>query len=318
MQRAWTKLLGLAFATACLAYFLLQAWKVAAATPIAWRGSPALEAMPAAMLGYLGAYAALALAWHCLLRGAALAPRLRCSIGIYLSAQIAKYLPGNVGQHVGRVVLATAHGLSGVRVGLTLLVEMALVVGVSCVLALPLAPMVFERVRAQGITPLAVLAIALGLAACAAVVLYLFRQHRIVGVLRTHLLAVREEARGGRGARWLGGAVALIVAGLLLAGGALALMVTAAMPSASWTAFATVIAVFCAAWVAGFLVPGAPAGVGIREAVLLAGLSPLLDRAAAVEVTLLFRALSLVADVAAFGVGHFLLRAGRRTVTPHG
>ena len=318
MQRAWAKLLGLAFATACLAYFLMQVWKVAAGTPIAWRGSPALQALPAATLAYLGAYAALALAWHCLLRGAALAPRLRTSLGIYLSAQIAKYLPGNVGQHIGRVVLASAHGLPGVRVGLTLLVEMALVVAVSCVLALPLAPVVLERIHAQGITPLAVLVIALGLAACAMVMLYVFRHHRFVGVLRTHLLAVRAEARDGRGARWLGAAVALVFVGLLLAGGSLAALVTTAMPSAGLSAFATTIAVFCAAWVAGFLVPGAPAGVGIREAVLLAGLSPLLDRADAVEVTLLFRALSLVADVVAFGTGHLLLRAAGRPVTRHG
>ena len=56
------------------------------------------------------------------------------------------------------------------------------------------------------------------------------------------------------------------------------------------------------AWVAGYAVPGAPAGLGVREAVLLAGLSLMVGEAHAVVVVLLLRVVTTLGDGLLFAV----------------
>jgi len=65
---------------------------------------------------------------------------------------------------------------------------------------------------------------------------------------------------------------------------------------------------FCAAWIAGMLTPGAPAGLGVREAILVQGLAPLIGQTGAVITTILFRVLTVAADLLAFIAGVALLR----------
>ena len=99
-------------------------------------------------------------------------------------------------------------------------------------------------------------------------------------------------------------------------GASLATLATASVATITPSAIATSIAVFSAAWIAGFLAPGAPAGLGVREAILLAGLGPLFGAATAVEVAIFFRVLSVAADLVAPCAGSLLLRApGRRVPT---
>ena len=63
------------------------------------------------------------------------------------------------------------------------------------------------------------------------------------------------------------------------------------------------------AWMAGFVTPGAPAGLGVREAVLLALLERLLTPQQALLVVVLWRVVTTLGDVVFFGIG---LWAGRR------
>ena len=60
---------------------------------------------------------------------------------------------------------------------------------------------------------------------------------------------------------------------------------------------------FSLAWVAGFLTPGAPAGLGIREAILVAVLGATYGAGIAVGLTLLLRIVTLGGDGLAFAGG---------------
>lgn len=70
---------------------------------------------------------------------------------------------------------------------------------------------------------------------------------------------------------------------------------------------------FAFAWCAGFLVVLAPAGAGVREVVLVASLSPVLDTGKATAVALASRLLTTIADLLAAGLAGWLGR-GRRSV----
>ena len=61
------------------------------------------------------------------------------------------------------------------------------------------------------------------------------------------------------------------------------------------------------AWLLGYVMPGAPAGVGVRETVLVIGLGPALGEADALVVALAYRFVTVLVDAVSGGVG-FLLR----------
>lgn len=67
---------------------------------------------------------------------------------------------------------------------------------------------------------------------------------------------------------------------------------------------------FALAFVAGFIAPGVPAGLGVREAVLVAGLSLETTAAAAIALATLHRVITVAGDGVFFG----LALAGRRII----
>lgn len=295
--------LGLAISIACLAFFLHAAREVLAGMdrPGDWNW----RAVPAAMAPYLVAYAALALAWQCLLRLLGLrlaAPRV---LGIYLTAQFAKYLPGNVGHHAGRVYLASHAGLPAFGVGLSMLLEMLLIIGCALALSLPLAPVLARAAQGGGGLTLAVGIGAGGLVllACA----FALRRHPVVQSAGHHLRTVLAQLRPAS-AGYLAGAIVLTLAGLALAGASLLVLCG---PGSSGQLM-QVVALVCGAWIVGFLTPGAPAGLGVREAVLLGGLTTLFERQTAVEASVMFRVVSVGADLVALACGLLLRRMPRR------
>ncbi len=60
----------------------------------------------------------------------------------------------------------------------------------------------------------------------------------------------------------------------------------------------------CLAWMAGYLVPGAPGGLGVREAVMLLGLAPTVGEPSALAAALSYRMVTVLADVVCAGLGH--------------
>lgn len=299
VRKSFARWIGLAISVACLAFFVHAARDVLAGMdrPADWNWG----AVPAAMAPYLAAYAALAFAWYCLLHLLGLRLAAPQVLGIYLTAQFAKYLPGNVGHHAGRVYLASRAGLPPFGVGLSMLLEMLLIVGCALVLSLPLAPLL-ARAAQRGMSAGLALGIGAGILVALASALAL-RRHPLVQSAGQHLRTVLAQLRS-TSIGYLAGAVALSLAGLALAGSSL--LVLCGPDSAGQ--LVQVVALVCGAWIVGFLTPGAPAGLGVREAVLLGGLTSLFERQTAVEASVMFRVVSVGADLVALACGLLLQR----------
>jgi len=92
-----------------------------------------------------------------------------------------------------------------------------------------------------------------------------------------------------------------------------ALFVTA--PAASTTAVPTLMAAFVLAFAAGVAVPLAPAGVGVREALLIFLLTPSLGFEVAAAVSLFSRVTHTVADLLLAGVSGAFSQLRRRELT---
>lgn len=64
--------------------------------------------------------------------------------------------------------------------------------------------------------------------------------------------------------------------------------------------FRTVAGFFCVAWASGFVIPGAPGGLGVREGVLISLLSPIWGDGSAIAAAVLFRLITVAGDMLSF------------------
>jgi uncharacterized membrane protein YbhN (UPF0104 family) len=303
--RRWV---GVAVGTASAAYFLGQVrarWPEIAALP--WNGAVALGLAGAFSVQFASALLD-AWTWAWALRAMGVAARSRDAVAIFGISQFAKYLPGNVAQHLGRVAGATDKGWQMGRVILTMLLENGVAAGSAALFAAAGALLFSDGAGVGGVRR--TLAVALVLAGSA------------VGVVAMRLLLAHPPAFARRflaldggihlGAGFLAGYLATHVVSYLALGTGLVLIIHAlagGWPPGLWRAPAAV----ALSWLAGFLVPGAPAGLGVREATLAALLGPSLGTEIVVAAALLWRLASLVADAAMLGVG-LALRARTATV----
>ncbi|HET6521574.1 MAG TPA: hypothetical protein VFG47_17410 [Geminicoccaceae bacterium] len=289
--RGLLRLAGLALAVLCLAFVGLQ---LAEHRP--WRLEPRLLA---ALLGWslFGAvvYALASLlvssAWRHLLAacGHELPPAV--AHAVYGRSQIAKYLPTNALHVVGRHLMGRALGVSHARLVRSALYESAARVACAGLLAGPLLAGPLWLLLPAGLVGLAALA----------------------GRRRPSPPPSPEAAPAGVVPPAAGVAGSLAAAGLryvaffLVVGGVLWLLTVAAAGGpeagstvATPTGFARSLSINALAWLVGFLSVGAAAGVGVREAVLIASLSPAIGPAEAAAVAVALRAVTVLGDTLFF------------------
>ncbi|UBB24484.1 flippase-like domain-containing protein [Pseudoxanthomonas japonensis] len=298
-------MLGLLIGIACLALFVRTAahhWEAFRALKL---GGDVVLYLLLAAAAYLLTYLVSSRAWQLSLRTQGVRFPYLESLKILLVAQIGKYIPGNIGQHIGRVVLARRAGIDPSTCVSSMLVEtMLLLIGAAfCSLAafdLFLSAysqhegMIRRNVLGALLATVLVLSIA---------VLFPSPRRWLAG----HV--IRQSSLLSRGGALLSSRI-LLAHGLSLVLGALALWlaVQAASPLHSSTFSFEILGIYSVAWLIGFVVPGAPAGLGIREALLVLGLSPLVGVQVATTSTALFRVTTVLGDGLAFCLGFAMRR----------
>lgn len=310
-MRRLLRLSGLLLGLAASAYFLAFAYRAAAGFDARSLGTlPTVLAIAFASIAYASVIPTSSWAWGRLLRSIGVPfPTLELN-AILGTSQIAKYVPGNVGQHLGRLAIAVERGVPASAVLLTLLAETllavaaALVVGVLALAIAGRGPAAVTVGHPKGIAFLALFLAVLLAGLLPAVRRSLVRQRW----LAPYLAAARPAEAGARralGVAFLCYLVNHVVVGLGLCGIAFA----AGQLSPS-TVFLFVGA-FALSWVAGFVVPGAPAGLGVREGVLAALLAPPLEGGAALRIIVAFRVATTLGDLVGLAWGAGLWLAGR-------
>ncbi len=218
-------------------------------------------------------------------RGASLS--LKSGLLINLSAQAGKYLPGNVAHFFARAGLAARVGvrLSDSTIGTVIEVvstatACALVVAGCWAIGGQSLAVMTSNVEIQGLGWV-MIATAVGAAAVGVAVLM-----RIVSIQPGYLIK----------------SLAAMMTSFVLAG--LSFWVIADGMSNGEFLPIDAIAIFAVAWIAGYLVPGAPAGFGIREGILIVWLTPVIGAGEAIACTVMHRLLSAVMDglIAMFAV----------------
>lgn len=196
---------------------------------------------------YAAANLTLALAWKNLLRHFDISVSSRWAAGAFGVSQIAKYVPGNIFQFVGRQALGIQSGLASGPLAKSSLWEIALLVitgSMAILLVLPYA--IAESLAIPSIYLLGVIA------------------------LCTLWLANRLFSR------WIVRAMLWQMIFQCIAGSLFLALFLFIYPI-PYSEFTLVIGAYILAWLAGLITPGSPAGIGIREIVLLFLLRPILS-----------------------------------------
>jgi uncharacterized membrane protein YbhN (UPF0104 family) len=305
MSRAWRVVAGL-LAVALTVYFLVFAFKSVDIDDVhsAVSSAPVFLALIAAAILYACVIPITGWAWSVLLssRGEVWRPLVLTAIlGL---AQLAKYVPGNVAQHAARAAIATRRGMTPVSLVATVAQETVLAIAASLFVGV-----------------LALLAAGQGLA-------HIGPQHAkiilIAGGAMLVLVAVfsltKGGADGGEAKPWrkllsalthLPGRKATIAAlsaysvNYLLIGVGFWLLARA-LGDPGGLSYFMVTAAFSLSWLLGFMTPGAPAGLGAREGIMLMLLQGAAPVETAVTYVLLARIVTLLGDGICF-VGGALL-----------
>lgn len=257
--RRWLKAIGI---VATLAALVLVATAIAnsfSRLGADFTSPPFLATIAAGSVAYGLLVLLLALAWHGIL--AAIdepGPRIGVMLAIYARTQIYKYLPSNILHMVGRYAEARAAGASHAALAIAQVAELALLSAAGALVGAVLAlSLMFEQATAYGIGDWAPpVVVAVGVAGVGALAFLVSRLPALAGTLRR--LAPRGLA-----------AFVLYVLFMFGSGG----IAWALASSLGDVAPLEIIGITAAAWLVGFLVPGAPGGLGVRDAVLIAGLT---------------------------------------------
>jgi uncharacterized membrane protein YbhN (UPF0104 family) len=219
-------------------------------------------------------------------------PRMQ-AMSLYLASQLARYTPGKIGLPLVRMEGAPRLGLTRTLVGISILVESLSWTATGAVLGFLLLAVT---------VPDAGLGAVLGKLALPGFGLSLLGLLVAMSVDRTRYpQKVRALlAPGGQGP-----IVPLALPLIQVAYWSLVAVHGYLMSRALGASFdsgMTSMGFYVVASVAGFVVLAAPAGLGVREAVLLAGLTPSVGASGALGAALISRAASLVADILIWGV----------------
>lgn len=301
-MKRWLPWLGLVISLLCAAYFVRavsQYWQ--SLTNIYW-GPKAILGMIVALGLYALTYAFVTRSWQLELRAVGHFKAYAELARIILTSQFGKYLPGNVGHHVGRVVLAKRAGLPSDAIVASLLLDTLLVLLAGAICSLPTLPLLLSVLNQHDISAGRTLIAATSATAVATVALL------AIPALRGKLIALWRYGASLQPAAhvrlffeaWLGQFTCFVLGASALY--LLCNVISDAPPASVIQFWPQVVGVYATAWLLGFLMPGAPAGLGVRELVLLLGLSPLIGEQQATTAAAMLRLVTTVADGLVFTV----------------
>ena len=222
---------------------------------------------------------------------------------VFTKSNIMKYIPGNVFQYVGRNEIATVLGLPHIQVAAATVVEMVLMAsGAGALSVLLLGSYTFRYFYSRLGAYLYLIAM---ICLLAAAVLWLLFRGRLNTFFTNNLPGVRKES-------FLPG-IAFCFFFYIMAffyGGALFIAVLKVCGTVKLNpqSLKLLMGTYSLSWMAGYITPGAPGGMGIREVIMTAvlGGNRFIADDVIIQASILFRLVTLLGDLIAFLIAQLI------------
>jgi len=218
------------------------------------------------------------------------------AIKVYNSANMYKYIPGGVMYVIGRNQMAIdTDGLSHGKVAMATVLEGVLWV-VAAIILSSIFALEYSLLYIQQIE-LHFVGLVLGLLVLIAILfLYRFRHYLLKNMrITNHKTKSFHKATLAKRLPFMLAIVSLWGASFL------ATMTILGQPI-TFSLGITIVGLYIMSWVIGFLTPGAPSGLGIREVVLLMFLSGIVYEEILLSTIVIHRALQVAGDIVAYGM----------------
>lgn len=237
--------------------------------------------------------------WYMLLVKTGQSTSLGDALRIFVLAQFARYIPGNFAHHIGRITLARMYHMHIPRVVFAMSLEIFFGIAACCILTLISLSVGGDTLGF--ISPAA-------MPSARQIVLF------CLGVASIPLLL------GWVTARWKPSAlksfvgddevkvpkVSFLIIGLFLhivsfiLMGCMATVLAYGVFHVSTASLWVISGVFSIAWIAGLITPSAPAGLGVRETIMLSALTPIYGAGGAIGITVSMRLITIFGDTLVF------------------
>lgn len=320
-MKRWLRVLGITLALIAGSYFVVHAHKALAGRDL----STLLDIKVLIASGLLTVCYALAipitaLGWLWILRMLGQPAGYGHLAPVLAVTQFGKYLPGNIAQHIGRVALVKPGSATMSAVILSMVYETLLSVVVcahigTLTLLWALPPELAEWDVIKFRQPLVVLITVFAIAVLSA-----------VPKVASRVAAHRSKKRGApladerpRNLRWnvVIGCYALYALNIALTGGGLWLVAKALMgPNQPVPSILFMTGAFASTWILGFLAPGSPAGLGVREGILSAWFSAVMPASQAIMLILMLRVATTLGDLINFAWGSVVMAKHKKLESP--
>lgn len=304
MVRRWAQYFGLTLGLVATVAFVIYAVRTLHGQDLSrYLSITAIIGIAVAAIGYSLIIPLSALAWRRLLADMAVNKSWSELCIIMSVTQLAKYIPGNVGQHVSRAAMSVSRGIPLRPYGISVLSEMvlaAIAASITGLLGCGLSGMSGKLLKTHGATALTFAAIS-----ASVFVLVLVIARRILPRLLRRLASGQQPSDQqvvlpSNGA--LAYALSVYVLNYVVFGTGITAMVILLLPGqpAQWL---LLTGCFALAWVVGFFAPGAPAGMGVREGLMLGLLQFSYSQPDALLIVIALRIATTMGDVLCFAVG---------------
>lgn len=253
-------------------------------------------------------------AWTLLLKSHGEAWSFRFLAAVMGVTQAAKYIPGNFAQHVGRAALAIRHGMKLQAFTVSVVQESILAVGASVLVGvglLQVSPGGFNRLpdTYQNMLFLACMLLA------AALIVLSMGLFKLPDALRRYEKVMRlfEFWGGPLGPRTTMLVFSAYCINYLVIG--LGMWCVAYCLGVRFEGgYALLTASFSLAWLLGFLAPGAPAGLGVREGVFVLLLAGIVEDERVLSLILAMRIVTVLGDGLCWAAGFVGLHVTNRRI----
>ena len=232
--------------------------------------------------------------------GASLAKHDLTFCYVFTKANILKYVPGNVFQYVGRNEVASILGLDHAGVAMATLSEVILMAASAALCSLVLiGSYTIQYLKAHLLKILGLGAAALVLLAAVVFFLYKWKKDKFTEYYKKLKTTLSQKQTAARLLLvFCIYTVIFLCIGLLFAA-VMSLCSGKALPR---SAYGMVIGGFILSWLAGYITPGAPGGIGVRELILTLVFSgtTIASQETIVKASALYRVINTFGDIIAF------------------
>ena len=218
---------------------------------------------------------------------------------IWMQSNIGKYLPGNIFQYVGRLTLSHQAGIKSGPAILGIISEVLLLVVAAILLAAPLYlsgnisfTTIFPRPPPF---PHSYLLVGIAIATLGLFIYLISKRNVLLASANPYRFT---EVKSNIKLVLSISTIPLIFYSLSFATSGLAaqLIITNCWQSSSTIATPILISAYAVSFMIGFIMPGAPGGLGVREFALVSALTPFIGFADSLSLAIALRGCSLIAD----------------------